>query len=416
MPKVKIQSIEQLQQSLKDIGFDKQKVKKPKTVIVLTPDRVGALETTAKKLGGRYNPNGSGSSIGRTELQGGWKILAKSGSGGSGAGAAITKLTESAQCLYAASHYKRKGYTQSELSGCERYVDVDERFNNIYTKLSDEWIHSCILGAEKLKKKHPGNYTFHRGSSWVSKVERQWKICNDNSGKAFTNINKWSPADIWMTTSKGANIDLSSSNNLLELNTILREAYFSGDIIGVSLKKMKGTAKYKEVNVSDDRPDWRYVATTTGLRGFFMSGDGYLIFDGGKIQFRRFGRTWQGEIKGKNANMGKVSGGPIGTIMKSEFSINLTPQRQITNPNEKLMKQFYDNYSSISYHSKMTYDNFAKEVQQKDFNWWISKWLTVELLAEIEKMNKADKNRVCSSMLNYASSQSKLSGPYVKLY
>lgn len=416
---------DELKVQLHKIGYKDLTDKTAKKIVINIPkgaDRVGTLEDAANKLksyGGKYNDKSNESSVGRTEFNGGFAVLAKiKGGGGSGAGSDLTKLTESAQCIYNASHYAKGGYSHTDLKKHAKDADVDETMTNILKKLPEDWVESSMLVAEELKKRFPAakRYTHHRGSKWVSDLEGHWKKLNDEAGKPFSNLNKWSPADIWMVSSKGANVDLLKTKTLTELNKVLLANLKTKDIVGVSLKKVAGRAQYKELNVSSSRPTWKYESTTTGLRGFFASGDGYLMFDGGKAQFRKFGSTWQGELKGKNANMGKVSGGPIITLMKIQFGKDMIPQRDLMGRTDADVEMFYDWYCKVKYHDKMSYYDFYKEVEQKDMNWFISKAMTTQLISIVENLPKAKKDEFASALVNYAASESVLSGPYVKVY
>jgi len=317
-------------------------------VLIDSSDRVGALVELAKKLKGVYNPKGSGSSIGRTEVNSKWTIYVKTkGSGGSGAGAEATRLTESAQCVYCACRWRKLPYTEKNLRASILEAPTDEKINNIVKKLDDDWIRSCSSVAEILFKKYGSKkYHFHRGDIWVDTLENHWKELNKKDPK-FANLNKWSPADIYMTTVKGRQIDITKSKNILELNDILLKAYTSKDIIGVSLKKVGQSVNFAEKNITTQRPQYKFKDYITGKRGFFLSGDSYILYDGGEIQFRRFGTTWQGEIKGKFANMGKISGGPIANILKDEFKIDFIPQKDILERTDKNMKLFYSFYKDV---------------------------------------------------------------------
>jgi hypothetical protein len=219
-----------------------------------------------------------------------------------------------------------------------------------------------------------------------------------------------------MISSAGSRVDITSTNNIVELNELLVKMLKSKDIIGVSLKKVVNIANYKELNVGFNRPTYKFESTTTGLRGFFQSNDGYMMFDGGKAQFRTFGSTWQGELKGKNANMGKVSGGPIESIIRLQFKKNFIPQRELSSRTDDDMKQFYDWYSSISYHDSISYDDFYTESSKKDQTWYISKIMTTQLMSIVESFSSKQKDEFASALVNYAGSESVLSGPYVKVY
>lgn len=408
---------DQLISKLSSIGYDE--IKSPSgnrvNVLIETTERVDSLIDIAKKLKGKYNPKGSGSSIGRTEI-GKFTIYVKTkGSGGSGAGAEATRLTESAQCVYCACRWNKKPYTQANLKEAVSQAPTDEKIQNILKKLDDSWIKSCSLVAEKLYSKYGSKkYHFHRGDSWVDTLENHWKELNKKDQK-FSNLNKWSPADIYMTTAAGRRLDVTKTKNIVELNNLLMKAYKSKDIIGVSLKKVGNTVNFAEKNITAVRPKYEFEKYVTGKRGFFMSGDSYIVYEGGEIQFRRFGTTWQGEIKGKFANMGKISGGPIATILKDEFKIDFIPQNQIVERSEKNMKLFYEFYKDAETRP-LSYKKFREQADALDLNWYISKLMSTQLMSIVKNMSKAKKNQFVSSLLNYAGSESKLSAPYVKVY
>lgn len=407
----------QLISRLSSIGYDeiKDAAGNRVNILIKTSDRVDTLIAIAKKLKGKYNPKGSGSSIGRTEI-GKFTVYVKTkGSGGSGAGADATRLTESAQCIYCSCKWNKTPYTQVNLKAAVSTAPTDEKIQNILKKLDDSWIKSCSLVAETLHSKYKGKkYYFHRGDSWVDTLENHWKELNKKDQK-FSNLNKWSPADIYMTTAAGRKLNITKTKNIVELNSLLLKAYKSKDIIGVSLKKVGNSVNFAEKNVTTKRITYEFEDYITGKRGFFLSGDSYILYEGGEIQFRRFGTTWQGEIKGKFANMGKISGGPIASILKDEFKINLIPQNQIVDRSEKNMKMFYQFYKDVETRP-LSYKKFREEADVLDLNWYISKIMSTQLMSIVKNMSKAKRNQFVSSLLNYAGSESKLSAPYVKVY
>jgi len=426
MPRLKDR--EDLKIQLDKNGFrDLVNGKTSKSVVVQIPkggDREGTLREVSTKLksfGSKYNPTGGQSSVGRTEVTGGFVVECKiKGGGGSGAGSELTELGESAQCVYLAAKYTQKGnYSNSSLEKAKTNYDVSDSLKNITTKLNDGWISSSKLGAEILAKKFPNtgkNYVAHRGSSWVSDLESHWKILNDEAGKPFTNLNKWSPADIWLVSRKGSSINLTKTKTLVELNKVLTQAYKSKDIVGVSLKKMVDNAQFKELNINSKRNIYEFESSTTGLRGFFQSGDGYIMFNGGKAQFRKFGSTWQGELKGKNANMGKVSGGPLAKFVKEYFNKDMIPQKDLSVADDETIDLFYEWYTKVSDTPNMEKYDFYKEVKKKDMNWFVSKIMTTQLMAIVDNGTKKQRNDFTSGMVNYAASESQLSGPYAKVY
>ena len=62
--------------------------------------------------------------------------------------------------------------------------------------------------------KGKGSFTFHRGSKLVDAVEKTFTTINRQEG-AFGNLNKWSPADIYMVGS-GFNVGVLQAEKTLK--------------------------------------------------------------------------------------------------------------------------------------------------------------------------------------------------------
>ena len=103
--------------------------------------------------------------------------------GGSGAGAALTKMAESAQAVYAAVAFglgreiTHSDITPANVEKFKSKFDVDENTDKILNELTDDWIASSLLGANKLwdKFKNKTRNSFHRGSKTVDHIENQFK-------------------------------------------------------------------------------------------------------------------------------------------------------------------------------------------------------------------------------------------------
>ena len=405
-------NIEQLVSGLTKLGYEVKKISGKTVDVTVETDRVGALVNIAKSFGGKHNPRGGSSSVGRAELPNGFYVNAKPSGGGSGAGSAITQLTESAQCLYCAAAWYAKDYSKDTLKSVADAIEVDENIDNIVTKLPDTWVKSCILTAEILKKEfNRKRYKFHRGSMWVDSLQNHWTRLNREE-KAFSNLNKWSPADIYMISQAGERIDVTKTKSIQELNLLLKKALKDRDIIGVSLKQVQSNPTLAYKNLSTDRSTYKFKSLTTGKRGFFNSNDSYVEFDGGNIQFRTFGTTWQGEIKGKTANMGKISGGPIASVLSNLSISGWLPQNQITVKTDRLVDQMYSWYKTLV-SPALSKSDFIAELSKKDQTFWVSKFMSTQLMYFINQSNKKDE--IVSAMISYAASESELSGPYVKV-
>ena len=74
----------------------------------------------------------------------------------SGGGAALTKLTESAQCVYAAVAAQKGGnitvedITPQSVSQAARLFDIDETVQNVLHTLPADWVQSCVKGANEI--------------------------------------------------------------------------------------------------------------------------------------------------------------------------------------------------------------------------------------------------------------------------
>lgn len=404
-------SVDKIQRELVNLGYEKIKKISGKRISFRTSDdRVDALKKVAQSLGGSYVSRSPASSAGIVNIKGGFSVIAKPlDTRGSGAGADATKLVETAQCVYCAAKWNSGNYSILDLKSAAKLVDVDGDLEKVHNELPEDWIQSCVTTAEILYKKLVGKkYTFHRGSKWVSTLQDHFKKLNRQDGGEFSNVNKWSPADIYMLSPVGEKVDVTKTRNLLELNSLLKDMIDSKDIIGVSLKKVGRTASFKYVNTKEMNK-YVYESFTLGKRGFFQSKDVYINFDGGTIQYRTF-PTWQGEIKGKTANQGKVSGGPTQKIIKRITQTNLNDPRRVNMSNT--INNFYKYYSFLE-SSPLSKQEFIKQVEQKDESWYLSKFLGTELIYVIVKSNKQD--YIMSSLIGYAASQSELSAPFVKV-
>jgi hypothetical protein len=404
-------TIDEIKIKLTSMGFQIKSASGKTIDIIVDDDRVGALVAISKAFGGKYNPTGGQSSVGRAELPMGVMVNAKPSKGGSGAGSAVTKLAESAQCLYCAAAWYGKDFSKNTLKSVAHKVQVDESIHNILTALPDVWVKSSMLTATTLKKKYSNKYTFHRGSKWVNVLQNHWKNLN-RTEKYFANINKWSPADIYMMTTKGERVDVTKTKSLLELNALLKANLDSGDIIGVSLKQVQSTPKIEFKNVGAPKNAYQFKSSNVGKRGFFESNDGYIEFNTGSAQFRTFGTTWQGEIKGKTANNGKISGGRIAAIMKEHSKGKWKLQNEITTPTEELIDQLYNWYKALA-PSALPKNKFLELFSKKDRTFWISKFMTAQLMFYISQSKKKDE--IVSAMITYAASESELSAPYIKV-
>ena len=361
-------------------------------------------------------------------------IYKKSSGGGSGAGAALTKITESAQALYAAVVFNVLGremtikdVTRENFIKASSTINIDSSIDAIMNNLPDDWINSSIAGANTLFRnlKDKKNYTFHRGSKLVNIIESTFSKINKNE-KAFGNLNKWSPSDIYIIKNGVSLKELGKENTLKGLNQKMLEYINKGEVIGVSLKKIYGNhGTFTKKNFSTDRKSSKvmFYGTTSKIDSM----DGYIQWGSNnseKIQFRSFGGDasltgWQGEIKGTAANQGKISLGPINFILKLHGLQQIPTSTKSATLAVQNTLQHATEIASLMASNKMIEPSqvasVASEIQSKSPKYRYSKYLVMKLFQIINNAPPKVKNEVVLDFYLYASSQASYSAPYYKM-
>ena len=349
--------------------------------------------------------------------------------GGSGAGAAETKLSESSQALYCAlAFYVVKGRLDAgdvcveNFEKAKAHIDTDERYENMINDLKDDWVKSCTVGATKLWETYHGSgtYTFHRGSKTVDKIEKHaWSIIRAEG--AFGNLNKWSPADIYMVANDFDITTITNERTLQGLNNAMWENLKNNKLIGVSLKKItRSTGTLSNKNFPTDKriSDLKYTGFKTNTEAM----DVYLEFTKGKIQFRSFGGDvsltgWQGEMKGASANQGKISLGPLNYILKrhgvSEVPTSQESARLAVSGGERHWKVIDKMFKDLGV--TKANEDLTQYIGMQTPKWRYSKYLCLSLAKIMEGLPKDKANAVMEDIYLYASSSTTYSAPYIKL-
>tara|TARA_B100002019_G_scaffold143496_1_gene123692 strand:+ start:91 stop:1485 length:1395 start_codon:yes stop_codon:yes gene_type:complete len=368
------------------------------------------------------------------------RYIFKGKRGGSGAGAAETKKTESGQAVYAAvafnlgRHITQADITPDTVEAAKGLFDVDETRENIF-KMDDSWVSSCVKGANRLwdefKNIKSRGVKFHRGSAEVNYIENQFKRVKKAEGVRI-DINKWSPADIYVTTSGYKHKCLEEEQTLQGLNQCMMHRLV-GDgqgpiMFGVSLKKITQTnAKLSKINV--DPKTARDQFYDSFYRKGLKSSDIYMKFKSGvEIQFRGFDGPksltgFQGEVKGASANQGKVGAGSVNLILK------LHGLRQIPNV-ASIVKAKGTQYAALEASVKKvilatspsaTETKYVQFIEEKaaagELDGFMYAMGSAAALYDIITgiTNKDKRDQVCEDLLLYASSKSIISAPYYKL-
>jgi hypothetical protein len=355
-----------------------------------------------------------------------WKNI--TGGGGSGAGAEVTDLGESAQCWYCAAAFRHSLESLDDMlevkDKVKSYCDTTAVFEEIYKKLPDDWVESVIMTANKMKtlpefKSNLKTFEFHRGSDVVDKISQMFLSAN-RKDILFANINKWTPADIWLMTPKGKTAIKSAKTEqtFASLNQMITELYVSRDLIGVSLKKVGATVKAEIFNFGGNKytPEFKSFSITE------KSKDGYIVFSykedpAMKIQFRSFSDTgsWQGEIKGKYAAGGKIGGGQVAAIFKRITNVSLSSldAKVITKRVQSKDKTIDTEIGSMAKAIGLSLSVPTVTMQSDD--WKYSKYLTLEFMSEFKKLDKTKQQRVLGEIIGYSSSATENSAVFIKM-
>ena len=399
---------EDIKDKLKKAGIDYKQVKTPKSSF----EGIEVQESSSSVL----------------------RIIFKTTGGGSGGGAALTKLAESAQAVYAAVAFGLgREITSGDITteNVEKYsnlYDIDGKMDEILNKLPDIWIESSVLGANELynKFKNVRGVKFHRGGKVVKHIEDQFKRIKRKEGVRM-DINKWSPADIYVTTPKYDSKCLEDELSIKGLNQCMNERINPEDpkMFGVSLKKMSNTSSLKLLNF--DKKD-STEKEFSKVEMTWDSKDVYIVFkDGTKIQFRGFSGDvlsgWQGEVKGSKANQGKIGGGPTNLLLKihEQKLVDIKVANKLKNKDQRgdVVNNLKTGLKSLlgSKFDETKFLNMPIKMKENEFLAWVySKAQGVELAQILESITDTKKkNQLCEDFYLYANSRSAIASPYYKL-
>jgi hypothetical protein len=267
----------------------------------------------------------------------------------------------------------------------------------------------------------------------VSKIEEVYKECNKGSGSYFSDINKWSPADIYLVSNDFDTSEFDNISTLEVLNAKMKELFNSNKLIGISLKKItSNTAHYSVKNLdSNTRTKKTGDVEYRGYSSTFDSIDLYVKWGIGandRIQFRNTGGDklqWQGEIKGTSAAQGKVGGGVVDSILNNlghstlDLKTGHDELKRKTSPDyfdaAKISKEIFDFCVRFNITGFNNQPQFLDKIGMQSHSWRYSKYINLKLLDIIEGMTSEQKTEFVQSLYFYAASQSKLSAVYAKV-
>lgn len=358
------------------------------------------------------------------------------GGGGSGAGAENTKLNESSVCLWCAVY---KHYGSADLSSVAKYYrdikvknsyEVDEKDSNMISQNDKLWLdhyeRTAMFLVDGLFKQ--GEWVFHRGSPLVDEINKKFAELNKKMEVPFSNINKWSPADIWAAR-KGFKLEVDDCNTLDCFNNYLLNQVKDKQLVGISLKKTVNTIHQENFNVGEKRKPMQFEgyklkaekkdSTILSSKDVYVLGKGE---DSITMQVRSFDDLsgYQGELIGKIAKYGKIAHGPINMILADLRLEKLPDQQSIVvrarAKDEKLIAELYDMFKKHS-DPGMTKEAFIETVKSPGTkaDYLFSKYLGVKLIDTLMSTTPKNRDSFVQSAVGYGLSNTKNSAPFIKI-
>jgi hypothetical protein len=342
------------------------------------------------------------------------------GGKGSGGGAAQTDQQESAQSLVNALSQKLgndisvEDLTPENLKSIAGKVDITSPISDTidFITNSPNWSDTLIHTAKLVNDFIGQDVEFHRGSSFVDSIYSSWNQARKADKLGGIKNDKWNPSDIWAVSPDVKSIEFKT--DLAELNNQLIDLFDERKLVGISLKKLgpdsKITVRAKEPQVEKDG----YVEATISP----TSKDAYINFtSGAKMQLRTFsndGTSFQGELKGKTANQGKIGGGVLRSIL-SRNGLDLIPtQKESLTKATDLSNNFIKEFIELS----KKYGKFnitEEELKSKTVDWISSKYQALSVIKAIEDGSKENVEDALTDIRNYAGSTSSISSVHLKV-
>ena len=359
---------------------------------------------------------------------------------GSGAGAKATEMFESAACWMTALAYKHKGLPvgyvlkESDFDAVKSHVDTTATQKECFMFLNNnsDWMTSTIKTANKLydtQEFKNTSFHFYRGKSVVDTVEEHFKVVNKNEERPFSNVNKWTPADIYMCDCNFDSTSITDTVNFADLNLQMMKLIKEKKLIGVSLKGLgSGEANISKKNFIGGPKKQERTFSGMRAKSLFGSMDVYFTASPGNIevQFRATdtaGKTWQGEVMGESAKHGKIGGGVLDNVLK----------KVLGNTNGLFKKTGYTKTSAIASAADNLDDEILKlAVANKDMftddedvtltnisgmpkKWKFAKYMGLVLADIMRTASKKDQDDIATKLYLYATSESDESAPYIKV-
>jgi hypothetical protein len=342
-----------------------------------------------------------------------------SGGGGSGAGAEVTALAESAVCIVTASlvHFGKVDLTKGGVKKLAGVLDLGKQDSpseiakiTEWLKKNPDWLDTSkrtakeIIAQMKVTKKHH----FHRDSMFMNNIYGQFQENLKPLNKLGLKVSgdKWNPADIWISSKE----KFPAHKDLTTLNKTILTNFKNDNIVGISLKKLGSGITWAVYNLPKSKQLFIFDEVTPPKTPL-SSKDTYIVTKSGlRIQIRTFnaGDNIQCELKGENANGGKCGFGATRQIVES-----ISKQKLLTNVDIKKLSEPQIFKLIVKYYKETGYktdaNKLVKEFNDKDFKSpevqrdFISSKLQSLQIASIIKNHKK-RNDMVTGLFGYAHS------------
>ena len=355
------------------------------------------------------------------------------GGPGQRGGTKNTAIQESAQSLVNALAYKKgkltvEDLTEENLKSVIDEIDVEVSNDQMLDFIANQpsWEESFVGTANTLLSKFPSkNYVQHHQSSFVKELyQHAGKLLKKDILAPGTKVgmDKWNPADIWMTTLDSADI-LTQTTSIQDLNALILQLYIDKILIGVSLKKTDLDPPVKEFQIGKEAALDTYEGHSDATTSTKST---YIRTTGPTVELRTFGAPgFAAEIQGTKAGGGKAGLGPINTILKGNNVAPIDPAKV----NKEDFVDLYNKYANekidgvdgldqvLNDKAKETVKSGALKGQAKGSrgaqDWLISRNFGLQIVDIFNDIE--NKDALLQDILRYAYSSNDWSSAYIKV-
>jgi len=361
---------------------------------------------------------------------------------GSGAGAKATEMFESASAWMTALAYANGKVLDEDMSpsailfaNVKSKVDTTASMEDTFTFLNNnpDWLVSCIKTANVLYStnefKNP-KFHFYRGKNIVNIIENHFKTINKNEGRPFSNLNKWTPADMYMCDCDFDRKEIKNTTNFAEINDLLMKKIKAKKLIGVSLKGIGQSSQGSISKKNFKGGPAKTRRTFSGMRAKSLFGSMDVYFTAApnniEVQFRATdtaGKTWQGEVMGESAKHGKIGGGVLDNVLKAVLGDNKGFFKATGKSKTSQIAAMADDLSADIL--KLATDNKDIFEVEEDISllaingmskkWKFAKYMGLVLADIMRTASDTDANEIATRLYLYATSESDQSAPYIKV-